>query len=94
MPEATDQVWCFGRESVEAAIAAIGRGEVVCVVDDEDRENEGDFILAAEKATKESVAFMIKSVPALKRRWPLQPTPARRPFSMRVWRQKAHAEQF
>ena len=52
--------YCFGKESVEAAIAAVGRGELVVVVDDEDRENEGDLIMAAEKATKESIAFMIK----------------------------------
>ncbi|KAJ1493275.1 3,4-dihydroxy-2-butanone 4-phosphate synthase [Baffinella frigidus] len=57
---ASEQVWCFGKSSVEEAIAAIGRGEVVCVVDDEDRENEGDFIIAAEKATKATLAFMIR----------------------------------
>jgi len=59
---ATDakNTWCFGKESVEAAIAAIGRGELVIVVDDEDRENEGDLIMAAEKASKETIAFMIK----------------------------------
>src|SRR6266508_1113812 len=45
--------------STEAAIAAIGRGEVVVVVDAEDRENEGDFICAAEKATAETVNFML-----------------------------------
>src|SRR5438876_8658254 len=45
--------------SVEAAIDAIGRGEVVIVVDAEDRENEGDFICAAEKVTPEIVNFMI-----------------------------------
>ena len=33
--------------AVEDAIAAIGRGEIVVVVDDEDRENEGDLIMAA-----------------------------------------------
>jgi len=46
--------------SVEAAVAAIARGEVVIVVDAEDRENEGDFVCAAEKATTEVVNFMIK----------------------------------
>src|ERR1700679_192050 len=44
---------------VDAAVAAIARGEVVIVVDAEDRENEGDFICAAEKATPEVVNFMI-----------------------------------
>ena len=45
--------------TIEAAIRAIGRGEVVIVVDAEDRENEGDFICAAEKVTPEVVNFMI-----------------------------------
>ncbi len=47
-------------DSVEAAIAAIARGESVVVVDDEDRENEGDLIFAAEGATAESMAFMVR----------------------------------
>src|SRR5437764_1484965 len=45
--------------SIEAAIEAIGRGEVVIVVDAEDRENEGDFISAAEKISAETVNFML-----------------------------------
>ena len=45
---------------VEAAIDAITRGEFVVVVDDEDRENEGDLIIAAEKMTPEKMAFMIR----------------------------------
>ena len=40
-----------GLAKIEDAIAAIGRGEIVVVVDDEDRENEGDLIMAAESAT-------------------------------------------
>src|ERR1700685_736935 len=44
---------------VEAAIARIARGEPVVVVDDADRENEGDLILAAEKATSNSIAFIL-----------------------------------
>ncbi len=46
--------------SVEDAVAAIGRGEIVVVVDDEDRENEGDLIMAAEFATPESIAFFVR----------------------------------
>jgi 3,4-dihydroxy 2-butanone 4-phosphate synthase/GTP cyclohydrolase II len=42
---------------VEVAIAAIQRGELVILVDDEDRENEGDLCLAAEKATPEKINF-------------------------------------
>ena len=44
---------------VEDAIAAIGRGEMVIVVDDEDRENEGDLVMAAEFATPENIAFFL-----------------------------------
>lgn len=46
--------------TIEEAIEAIKNGEVVIVVDDKDRENEGDFICAAEKATSEIVNFMAK----------------------------------
>ncbi len=45
--------------SIEDAVAAIAMGEAVIVVDAEDRENEGDFIAAAEKVTPELVNFMI-----------------------------------
>jgi 3,4-dihydroxy 2-butanone 4-phosphate synthase/GTP cyclohydrolase II len=45
---------------IENAIAAIQRGELVVVVDDADRENEGDLITAAEKVTPETMAFMIR----------------------------------
>jgi 3,4-dihydroxy 2-butanone 4-phosphate synthase/GTP cyclohydrolase II len=45
--------------SVEAAIEAIAAGRIVIVMDAEDRENEGDFICAAEKVTPEIVNFMI-----------------------------------
>ena len=45
--------------SIEAAVEAIAQGQVVIVMDAEDRENEGDFICAAEKVTPEIVNFMI-----------------------------------
>src|SRR5256886_5678486 len=45
--------------SVEGAVAAIARGEIVVVVDDPGRENEGDFVMAAEKVTPEAVNFMV-----------------------------------
>ena len=45
-------------DSIEEAIKAIKRGEVIIVVDDEDRENEGDFICAAECISPEIVNFM------------------------------------
>jgi 3,4-dihydroxy 2-butanone 4-phosphate synthase / GTP cyclohydrolase II len=44
---------------IDEAVAAIGRGEIVIVVDDEDRENEGDLIMAAEFATPEAIAFFL-----------------------------------
>ncbi len=47
-------------DSIDKAIAAIAAGQVVVVVDDEDRENEGDLIFAASKATPELVGFMIR----------------------------------
>jgi 3,4-dihydroxy 2-butanone 4-phosphate synthase/GTP cyclohydrolase II len=46
-------------DRVEEAIAAVGRGEIVIVVDDEDRENEGDLVMAAQAATPESIAFFL-----------------------------------
>jgi 3,4-dihydroxy 2-butanone 4-phosphate synthase/GTP cyclohydrolase II len=45
--------------TIEEAVQAISKGRIVVVVDAEDRENEGDFICAAELATAESVNFMI-----------------------------------
>jgi 3,4-dihydroxy 2-butanone 4-phosphate synthase / GTP cyclohydrolase II len=45
--------------SIESAVDAIRRGEIVIVMDAEDRENEGDFICAAEKVTPEIVNFML-----------------------------------
>lgn len=47
-------------DTIEEAIEAIKNGEVIIVVDDEDRENEGDFICAAEKITPEIVNFMAR----------------------------------
>jgi len=45
-------------DSIESAIADIRKGHMAILVDDEDRENEGDFILAAEKVTPEAINFM------------------------------------
>ena len=46
--------------SIDEAIAQIKAGGFIIVVDDEDRENEGDFIIAAEKITEEKVNFMLR----------------------------------
>jgi 3,4-dihydroxy 2-butanone 4-phosphate synthase/GTP cyclohydrolase II len=50
----------MGFTDIENAIAAVARGEFVVVVDDADRENEGDLIMAAEKITPEAMGFMIR----------------------------------
>ena len=50
---------------IEAAVRAIRRGEIVIVVDDADRENEGDLILAGEHATAERLAFFVKHTSGL-----------------------------
>src|SRR5699024_1550254 len=47
-------------DSIESAIEDIKKGRMIIVVDDEDRENEGDFLMAAEKVTPEAVNLMTK----------------------------------
>ncbi len=47
-------------DSVEDIVEAVGQGEMVVILDDEDRENEGDLVMAAEKVTPESVAFFVR----------------------------------
>lgn len=49
----------MGFAPIEEAIAAFGRGEIVVVVDDAERENEGDLVMAAQFATPESIAFFL-----------------------------------
>lgn len=49
-----------GFDSIESAVADIRKGRMVIVVDDADRENEGDLVMAAEKATARSVNFMAR----------------------------------
>ncbi|MYS47090.1 bifunctional 3,4-dihydroxy-2-butanone-4-phosphate synthase/GTP cyclohydrolase II, partial [Streptomyces sp. SID5998] len=55
----SDNVEDFALDPIEQAVADIAAGRPVVVVDDEDRENEGDLVIAAEKATPEIVAFMM-----------------------------------
>ncbi|HEX2293949.1 MAG TPA: 3,4-dihydroxy-2-butanone-4-phosphate synthase, partial [Actinomycetota bacterium] len=45
---------------IEEAVADVRDGKMVIVVDDQDRENEGDLIFAAEKVTPEHVSFMVR----------------------------------
>ncbi|NPT42796.1 bifunctional 3,4-dihydroxy-2-butanone-4-phosphate synthase/GTP cyclohydrolase II [Paraburkholderia sp. 1N] len=47
-------------DSIETAIGAIAAGRMVVVVDDENRENEGDLIMAAQAATEADIAFMVR----------------------------------
>ena len=53
--EATPAVF----DTVEGAIEDLREGKIILVVDDADRENEGDFIIAAERCTPEAVNFMV-----------------------------------
>jgi 3,4-dihydroxy 2-butanone 4-phosphate synthase/GTP cyclohydrolase II len=46
--------------TIEEAVKDIGAGKMVILVDDEDRENEGDLCIAAEKVTPEAINFMAK----------------------------------
>lgn len=57
---AKEDGYCFGRKSVEDGIAAIARGEMIVVVDDMDRENEGDFIMAADMCTDLDMARIVR----------------------------------
>ena len=50
----------FKADSIEEALEALRQGEIIIVMDDEDRENEGDFIIAAEKTTPQAVNFIAK----------------------------------
>lgn len=51
----------FKLNTIPEAVQAIKNGDFVIVVDDEDRENEGDFVIAAEKITPDKVNFMLKN---------------------------------
>ena len=55
----------FKFSSIESAIQDFKKGKVVIVVDDEDRENEGDMIFAAEKCSQHLVNFFIKNAGGL-----------------------------
>jgi len=50
----------MGLNSIEEAIDDIRQGKMVILVDDEDRENEGDLVMAAEKVTPEAINFMAR----------------------------------
>lgn len=54
-----------GFGTIEDAVAAMAAGRFVVVLDDEDRENEGDLIIAADRVTPEAMAFMVKHTSGL-----------------------------
>ncbi len=58
MSEITETTKKLKLNTIQEAIEDIRQGKVIIVVDDEDRENEGDFLAAAEKATPEMINFM------------------------------------
>ena len=49
-----------GLSTIEAAVEDFRKGKIIIVVDDEDRENEGDMIFSAEKSTPELVNFLVR----------------------------------
>jgi 3,4-dihydroxy 2-butanone 4-phosphate synthase/GTP cyclohydrolase II len=55
----------MAKATIDEAIAAIARGEIVIVVDDEERENEGDLVIAAECASAEKIAFFLEHTSGL-----------------------------
>jgi len=57
---AAEDGYCFGRKMVEDAIQAVKEGKMVVVVDDEDRENEGDLIMAADMCTPQAMAKIVR----------------------------------
>jgi 3,4-dihydroxy 2-butanone 4-phosphate synthase/GTP cyclohydrolase II len=59
MSESTHDLGASAFATIEEALDDIREGKMVIVVDDADRENEGDFIMAAEKATPEAINFMV-----------------------------------
>ncbi|MGC8667618.1 MAG: bifunctional 3,4-dihydroxy-2-butanone-4-phosphate synthase/GTP cyclohydrolase II [Chthonomonadales bacterium] len=66
--------------TIEEAIEDIRQGKIIIVVDDEDRENEGDFIMAAEKCTPEAMNFIIKYGRGI----PCVPTTAKRLAELQI----------
>ena len=82
IPEAVVDAMAYEFSKIEDALEAMAEGRVVIVVDDEQRENEGDFVIAAEKVTPETIDFMITQgrgqlcmsiMPDLARRLDLRP---------------------
>ena len=99
IPEPVVDAMAYEFSKIEDALEAMAEGRVVIVVDDDTRENEGDFVIAAERATPETIEFMITQgrgqlcmpiMPDLARRLELHPmvetntAPHRTPFTVPV----------
>ena len=61
LPNETELATAIQLNTIEEAIEDIKNGKVIIVVDDEDRENEGDFICAADRISPEIINFMSKN---------------------------------
>ena len=48
-------------KNIESALEDLRQGKMIILVDDEDRENEGDLVIAAEKVTPEAINFMARN---------------------------------
>ncbi len=57
MPESSQEMFC----SIEEALEELRQGRMIILVDDENRENEGDLVIAAEKVTPEAINFMMRN---------------------------------
>src|SRR6516162_8925370 len=77
MHGAIDRQMQDSHERIRTAVAAFGRGEIVIVADDDDRENEGDLFVAASLCTPEKMAFIIRHTSGIVCA-PLAPEEARR----------------
>ena len=55
----------YNKTKIEKAISDFKKGKMVIVVDGEDRENEGDFIISSEKVTSQDINFMMKEARGL-----------------------------
>ena len=80
-----------GLDSIDDALCALRAGEIVVVVDDEERENEGDFVMAAEKVTPDAINFLsrhgrglicVPATPERLRQLDLEPMVARNTASL------------
>ena len=58
-PVTSESAWS-GLDSIEEIVSAVRNGEMVVILDDEDRENEGDLVMAASRVRSEDINFMAR----------------------------------